>query len=102
MNWKLAEDIGTRIRQLRQSRGWSQAELARRMGINKSVIGYYELGGRFPTCENLIKLGDVFAVTVDYILKGDKTEPTGMGSLTDAQLNAIRTIVAELQEKNKE
>ena len=102
MNWKLAEDIGTRIRQLRLSRGWSQAELARRMGINKSVIGYYELGGRFPTCENLIKLGNAFSVSVDYLLKGDQAEPRGMEELTDVQINAIRILIAELREKNKE
>ena len=102
MNWKLAEDIGTRIRQLRLSHGWSQAELAQRMGVNKSVIGYYELGGRFPTCENLIKLGNVFAVSTDYLLKGDRAEPSGMEELTDVQINAIRILIAELREKNKE
>ena len=101
MNWKLAEDIWKRIRRLRVYHGWSQSELAKRIGINKSVIGYYEVGGRFPTCENLIKLSEVFAVSVDYILKGDKLEPSGMENLTDTQINAIRIIVAELQEKNK-
>lgn len=39
----------TRLRGLRQARGWSQSELARRSGIVRPAISSYEAGKREPT-----------------------------------------------------
>lgn len=73
----IATELGERIRNLREARGWSQRELVRRSGIaSKSVISYYELGERHPTLENLVRIAKVFGVTTDYLLLGD-TEDTG-------------------------
>lgn len=66
MNYALAAAIGTRIRELRLQHGWSQAELGRRVGVNKSVISFYELGTRFPTYENLLRICDVFNISADF------------------------------------
>lgn len=99
MDWALASEIGSRIRMLRLSHNWSQAELARRIGVNKSVIGFYELGERFPTYDVLIRLCKLFAVTSDYLIMGD--EASHLDSLTDDQKNAIRTIIAGLSNKSE-
>lgn len=45
--------IGRRIRQLREARGISQAELARRMGTTQSLIARLELGGAGPRFDTL-------------------------------------------------
>lgn len=39
----------TRLRGLREARGWSQSELARQSGIVRPAISNYEAGKREPT-----------------------------------------------------
>ena len=96
MNYALAAEIGKRIRELRLQHGWSQTELGRKIGVNKSVISFYELGTRFPTYENLLRICDVFNVTADYILRGDAIQKMSIDALPSDQIHALRTIIAAL------
>ncbi len=95
----LAVELGNRIRELRAERGWSQRELARRIGAaSKSVISYYELGERFPSYESLIRLSDAFFVTTDYLLRGKESDiRIGVGSLSGEQIDAIQIIIRSMQ-----
>ena len=99
----LAVELGNRIRQLRAERGWSQRELARRIGAaSKSVISYYELGERYPSYETLVRISDVFGVSIDFLLKGEQTDiRIGVGELDSKQLDAIMVIIDSIR-KNKE
>ena len=100
MNSALASAIGNRIRSLRLSHSWSQAELARRIGVNKSVISFYELGSRFPTYENLLRLCDVFGVTSDFLLRGDVAAELNIDHLPPDQIHALRTIITALKDRH--
>ena len=62
--------LGTRIASLRQSKGISQAELARRLHISPSAVGMYEQGRREPSVEILIALSQELGVSLDYLLSG--------------------------------
>jgi transcriptional regulator with XRE-family HTH domain len=42
----MVKDIGNRIIHLRESKSWSQRELANRIGLNVSVMNRIELGER--------------------------------------------------------
>ena len=99
MNWALAAGIGNRIRALRKARGWSQAELARRLKVNKSTVGFYETGERSPSYEVLLQICDVFSVTADYILRGIVDPNSAIHDLPDEQAAAIQTILSALREK---
>ena len=56
-----------RIRQLRQERGWTQAELAEKVHVHQKQISAYERGATTPSTEVLIKLSEVLDVTLDYM-----------------------------------
>ena len=62
--------LGTRIASLRQSQGMSQAELAKKLHISASAVGMYEQGRREPSVDTLIALGQIFGVSLDYLLSG--------------------------------
>ena len=62
--------MGLRIAALRRTAGWSQAELARRLGISPSTVGMYEQGRREPDSQMLIALSELFGVSIDYLVKG--------------------------------
>jgi len=62
--------LGQRIASLRQNKGFSQAELAKRLHISTSAVGMYEQGRREPSVEILIALSRELGVSLDYLLSG--------------------------------
>jgi transcriptional regulator with XRE-family HTH domain len=56
------------FKELRQARGLTQAELAKRLGVSRSSIGMYESGERVPRHEDLELIADFFNVDIDYLL----------------------------------
>ena len=41
-------DFGNRLKQLRIREGYTQQQLADKLGVTKSVVSYYELQERYP------------------------------------------------------
>ena len=67
--------MGNRLRQLRKSRGYTQVSLQMKTGIEQSLLSKYETGERIPPTEALIKLADLYDVSIDYLLgRTDKPE----------------------------
>lgn len=63
-----AADFGRRLRELRKSRSWTQQQLAEQVGIERAIIGNYELGLHYPAMPVLAKLALVFQVSADRLL----------------------------------
>ena len=70
-----------RIKELRQSKGLTQAELAQKVGVSNQAIHYYENDKREPKMETWQKLADYFGVSVPY-LQG-LPEPVGKNRLKE-------------------
>ena len=64
-----------RIRQLRESRGWTQQQLASMCDLNKLQIHRYESGINDPPTDKLKRLAEVFGVSSDYLI-GLTDDPT--------------------------
>ncbi len=60
--------LGEKIRQLRSERGWSQGELAARLGGDPGQISRYETGKISPSIDVVVKLAEAFDVSADYLL----------------------------------
>ena len=74
-----------RLRDLRVSRGWTQAQLGKRIGAAKSTVSGYENGDRQLTPALINALCDLFGCTADYLL-GRSSTPWPVVSEADAQL----------------
>ena len=59
---------------LRKKNGMSQEELADRLGVSRQAISRWELGSTLPDAPNLLKLSDLFGVSIDYLLRDEYTE----------------------------
>ena len=81
--------LGARIAALRKSAGWSQGELAQRLGVSPSAVGMYEQGRREPGAALLVELSRQFGVTVDYLLTGrpDSSEESRVQSAMTSVLS---------------
>ena len=60
------------IKQLRSQLGFTQKQLGDKLGISPSNISDWENGISRPEYENLIKIADIFDVSLDELL-GRKT-----------------------------
>lgn len=56
------------IRYLRQKNNMTQVELAAKMGINQTTLSGWETGRKNPELGSLVRLADIFEVSLDYLL----------------------------------
>ena len=67
----MAEDLlirlGTRIQKLRKARGWTQAEMAERVGIDRSFLADVERGKRNISILNLELIAKGFRVSLSQL-----------------------------------
>jgi len=57
--------IRNRVRVLRLRRGWTQAELARRVGVDRAYINRVERNRQQPGRRTMVKLAEVFSCSLD-------------------------------------
>ncbi len=57
-----------KIKELREARKWTQAELARRLNITRNGVNSWEQGLSTPSPACLVELAKVFSVSTDYLL----------------------------------
>lgn len=65
------EQIGKRIRELRESRGLTQDALSEILSVGPNVIGCYERGEYGPSKKAMSTICQYFAVSTDYLLYGE-------------------------------
>ncbi|MCS7175654.1 helix-turn-helix domain-containing protein [Pseudothermotoga sp.] len=67
--------IGKKIRELRTKLGISQAELAKRLGVDQTTVSYYERDKRAITISMLYKIAGALGVDVKYFFSDDEVIP---------------------------
>lgn len=60
--------LGQRINEMRSALGWSQVDLAKRLGVAKQTVSNWENENIQPSIEMLVRLARIFGVTTDYLL----------------------------------
>lgn len=56
------------LKEIRKEQGWSQEELAERLGTSKQVISRYENGLRSPKITTIAQYADKLDVSMEYLL----------------------------------
>lgn len=59
--------IGKQLKALRKEKGYTQAELAKKLHLTPKAISFYENNQREPDIETLYKIADIFDVSIDYL-----------------------------------
>ena len=63
--------IGDKIKNLRNGKKMSQAELADRLGVSRQAVTKWETDGGTPEIESLVAIADTFGTSVDALIKDD-------------------------------
>ncbi|OPA79392.1 transcriptional regulator [Paenibacillus selenitireducens] len=67
--------FGEKLFQLRKEKGLSQEALAEKINTTRQAISKWETGQGYPETEKLLMIGNIFGVSMDYLLK-DSVEPS--------------------------
>ena len=60
---------------LRKKSGWSQEELAEKLGVTRQSVSKWEGAQSVPDIDKILQLSHLFGVTTDYLLKDELGEP---------------------------
>lgn len=61
-------DVSQRLKEVRKACGLRQQDVAEKTGINVITLSGYELARSEPNMEALVRLADVYRVTLDYLM----------------------------------
>ena len=84
-------DFMFRLREIRESKGLSQGELARMAGLKPASISHFETGQRAPSFANLKKLADALSTTIDFLMGRDEVQRPA-GSVADVLLRSFNKL----------
>lgn len=83
-------DFSTRLKELRTDNDMLQSDLAEKLNLKSSAISKYEKSLTQPSIETIIKLADIFNVTVDYIVgASDIKNPYDVSRITPSEANLV-------------
>lgn len=93
--------LSDKLQVLRKNRGYTQEELAERLGVSRQAVAKWESDLGYPDIPNLISLSNIFHVTVDYLIKDEtcgltlaSPEPGSIEELILFRLEASRNTYA--------
>ena len=66
--------LADKIINLRKKNGWSQEELAEKLGVTRQSVSKYEGAQSIPDLDKILKLSEIFGVTTDYLIKDELEE----------------------------
>ena len=66
--------LGESITRLRTQKGWSQGDLADALDVSRQSISKWETDTSVPELEKLIRLSELFGVTLDALVRGERAE----------------------------
>ncbi|AMO84119.1 Helix-turn-helix domain protein [Solibacillus isronensis B3W22] len=62
-------EFGEKLFKLRKEKGYSQEALAEKLNTSRQAISKWENGQGFPETEKILMIGNIFEVSIDYLLK---------------------------------
>jgi transcriptional regulator with XRE-family HTH domain len=101
------ELFGSRIRELRKSKGLSQEQLAEVIGIDQKHMSRIELGKSYPSLDRLVRIAEALKVSLpdlfEYMHLNDEIERTrSIGEMLkelseDSQKKAFKIITSVIK-----
>lgn len=89
-----------RIKTLRETRGWTQAELARRLNITRNGVNSWEQGLSMSSPACLVDLAKLFSVSTDYLLGIERLETVNVTGLKDEDVALLAQLADRLRENS--
>ena len=87
--------LADKIIEERKKYGWSQEELANKLGVSRQAVSKWESAGSIPDLQRILQMSELFGVTTDYLLK-DEIEEAPLNESVETN-----TIKVSMEEANQ-
>lgn len=61
--------LGDKLSRLRKEHGYTQEQLAAELGVSRQAVGKWESDSAYPETDKLIRMGELYGCSMDYLLK---------------------------------
>lgn len=83
-------DIGVKIKKSRAESGLTQEQAAEALGISRQTISNWENEKSYPDIISVLKMSDLYNVSLDYLLKGEQAMSSYIDYL-DESTNVVKS-----------
>ena len=87
--------LADKIIDLRKKAGWSQEELAEKLGVSRQSVSKWEGAQSIPDMNKILQLSDLFGVSTDYLLKDDMEVSEPVAAPEDADTEGATFVSME-------
>lgn len=93
--------LGANIARLRTQKNWSQGDLADALDISRQSVSKWETDTSIPELDKLLKLAELFGVTLDELVCGENAAKAGSAPAAQAASASFTPQQAEPQRKER-
>lgn len=90
--------IGKFLKQLRNEKNMTQEQLGEKLGVTNKTVSRWETGNYLPPVECLILLSDIYEISINEILQGERILEENFKEKADENLTIM---LGEVQQENK-
>lgn len=88
-------ELSEKIMTLRKANRWSQEELAAQLDVSRQSVSKWELGDAIPDPERLMRMSELFGVSMDYLMKSSAEDAATLERQLDPTRHLVTTQDAE-------
>ncbi len=85
--------ISDKIKELRETAGYSQAQLAKKLDVTRSSVNAWEMGLSTPTTQYIVALAKLFHVSADHILGIEPVRAIVLDGYTEEETTLIYNLL---------
>ena len=93
--------LSVNIQALREQRSWTQADLAKKLGLSRASVNAWEMGISIPSTRYIVELARLFHVSTDFLLGIDINRTIDASDLTDSDIHLLTGIAQHLREMRR-
>lgn len=95
-------DCSEKLKTLREARGLTQLQVATRIGVSKAMISAYETASKAPSIDVLIRLSNLYGVSIDYLVCVNSPKSLDVSGLDDDSIAHLSALVEKLKQQRIE
>ncbi len=88
-------ELKERLQLLRKQNGYSQEQLAERLGIARQTVSKWENGQAVPEVSGFILLSDLYGVSIDRMVRDEEACASALGRGAEAEKNSLVSFLVE-------
>ena len=89
----MINNVAEKIKYFRDKLGFTQTDLAKRLGISRSAVNAWEMALSVPSLANMLELSEIFHVPVDTLLSEKNCVLVDISKLSHEERELVLRII---------